>query len=37
MEEGAVNWKTVVRNFYPDLDEAVKIAEKELEEVKDGR
>lgn len=31
--EGAVNWKTIVRNFYPDLDEAVKSAEKELEEV----
>lgn len=33
VEEGVVNWKTVVSNFYPDLDEAVKIAEKELEEV----
>ncbi|MCL2719526.1 MAG: type I DNA topoisomerase [Lachnospiraceae bacterium] len=33
IEEGAVNWKTVVKNFYPDLDEAVKIAEKELAEV----
>ena len=32
--EGKVNWKTVLRNFYPDLDEAVKAAEKELEEVK---
>lgn len=32
--EGSVNYKTVVRNFYPDLDEAVKAAEKELEEVK---
>ena len=31
--EGAINWKTVVSNFYPDLDEAVKKAEKELEEV----
>jgi DNA topoisomerase-1 len=31
--EGNVDWKTVVRNFYPDLDEAVKIAEKELEKV----
>ena len=29
--EGTVDWKTVVRNFYPDLDEAVKKAEKELE------
>lgn len=33
VEEGVVNWKTVVSNFYPDLDEAVRIAEKELEEV----
>ncbi len=34
VEEGSVNWKTVVSNFYPDLDEAVKLAEKELEEIK---
>ncbi|MDE6975870.1 MAG: type I DNA topoisomerase [Lachnospiraceae bacterium] len=33
IEEGGVNWKTVVSNFYPDLDEAVKVAEKELAEV----
>ena len=33
VEEGTVNWKTVVSNFYPDLDEAVQTAEKELEEV----
>lgn len=32
--EGKVQWKTVIRNFYPDLDEAVKVAEKELEQVK---
>lgn len=32
--DGTVDWKVVVRNFYPDLDEAVKAAEKELEEVK---
>lgn len=31
--EGSVSWKTVVRNFYPDLDEAVQLAEKELEKV----
>lgn len=31
--DGTVEWKTVVRNFYPDLDEAVKKAEKELESV----
>ena len=34
IEEGIVKWKTVISNFYPDLDDAVKIAEKELEEVK---
>lgn len=33
VEEGNVRWKTVVRNFYPDLEEAVQKAEKELEEV----
>ena len=33
VEEGTVKWKTIVENFYPDLDEAVKNAEKELEEV----
>ncbi len=32
--EGKVEWKTIVRNFYPDLDAAVKAAEKELAEVK---
>lgn len=31
--EGSVAWKTIVSNFYPDLDEAVKTAEKELEQV----
>ncbi len=30
IEEGVIPWKTVVRNFYPDLEEAVKNAEKEL-------
>lgn len=33
VEEGVVNWKTVVSNFYPDLNEAVLLAEKELSEV----
>lgn len=33
VEEGVVKWKTIVSNFYPDLEEAVKNAEKELEEV----
>ena len=32
--EGKVGWKTVVRNFYPDLDAAVQVAQKELEKVK---
>ena len=32
--EGKMNWKTVVENFYPDLNAAVKQAEKELESVK---
>ncbi len=33
VEEGSVKWKTVISNFYPDLDEAVKQAEKDLAEV----
>ncbi len=33
VEEGSVKWKTVVSNFYPDLDAAVQLAEKELAEV----
>jgi DNA topoisomerase-1 len=33
VEEGSIKWKTIVANFYPDLDEAVKQAEKELPEV----
>lgn len=32
--EGDVNWKTVVRNFYPDLAAAVEVAQQELEKVK---
>ena len=34
VEEGKVPWKEVIRNFYPDLEEAVKKAEEELETVK---
>ena len=34
VEEGTVNWKTVVSNFYPDLKEAVEKAEKDLEKIK---
>lgn len=31
--EGKVHWKTVVENFYPDLETAVAAAEKDLEKV----
>lgn len=31
--EGKVRWKTIIENFYPDLDAAVKKAEKELDKV----
>lgn len=31
VELGTVDWKTVIRNFYPDLDDAVKKGEEELE------
>ena len=34
VEAGEVDWKSVVRNFYPDLNESVQKAEKELEKVK---
>ena len=33
VEEGEVNWKTIIRNFYPDLDAAVKNAENALEKI----
>ena len=32
--EGTIPWKTVVSNFYPDLELAVQAAEKDLEKVK---
>lgn len=34
VEAGDIGWKTIVRNFYPDLEEAVKSAESELENIK---
>jgi DNA topoisomerase-1 len=34
VEDGNVNWKTVVSNFYPDLEIAVADAEKQLEQIK---
>ncbi|MFG6358757.1 MAG: type I DNA topoisomerase [Acetatifactor sp.] len=33
VEMGTVKWKTVIANFYPDLEEAVRNAEKDLEKV----
>lgn len=33
VEDGTVPWKTVVSNFYPDLEESVKKAQEELEKV----
>lgn len=33
VEDGNVNWKTVVSNFYPDLEIAVADAEKQLEQI----
>jgi DNA topoisomerase-1 len=33
IEEGVINWKVVIRNFYPDLAEAVKNASEVLENV----
>ncbi len=32
--EGKVNWRTIIENFYPDLEEAVEKAEEEQERVK---
>jgi DNA topoisomerase-1 len=34
VEDGSIPWKTVVRNFYPDLEAAVSQAEESLEEIK---
>lgn len=31
--DGKVHWKTIIENFYPDIEEAVKLAEQELESV----
>ncbi len=33
VEEGEVEWKTIIRNFYPDLDAMVKDAEQKLEKI----
>ena len=34
IEEGDIQWKTIIRNFYPDLEQAVQEAAKKLENVK---
>jgi len=34
IEEGEIQWKTIIRNFYPDLEQAVEEAAKKLENVK---
>lgn len=34
--EGKIDWKTIIRNFYPDLEEEVERANEELKEVKVG-
>jgi DNA topoisomerase-1 len=33
VEDGLVEWKTIIRNFYPDLDEAVVKAHEELDRI----
>lgn len=34
VEEGSVEWKSIIRNFYPDLEKAVSHAETALEKIK---
>ncbi len=34
VEEGKVQWKTIIENFYPDLHKSVEKAEKEIEKIK---
>ncbi|MBQ9155701.1 MAG: type I DNA topoisomerase [Eubacterium sp.] len=33
IEEGKVKWKTIIENFYPDMNEAVEAAQRELDSV----
>lgn len=33
VEDGTIYWKTIVKNFYPDLEEAVKKANEQLEKI----
>lgn len=34
IEEGTFEWKVLIRNFYPDLEAAIKVAQKDLESIK---
>ena len=34
IEDGEIQWKTIIRNFYPDLEQAVQEAAKKLENIK---
>ncbi|MDI9488944.1 MAG: type I DNA topoisomerase [Bacillota bacterium] len=34
VEDGTIAWKTIIRNFYPDLEEAVNKANEELDKIK---
>ena len=34
VEDGTIQWKTIVRNFYPDLEQAVSEAAEKLEHIK---
>lgn len=34
VENGEIYWKTIIRNFYPDLEESLKNAESQLENIK---
>ncbi len=34
VEDGSLNWRTIISNFYPDLEEAVANAQTELEKIK---
>lgn len=34
VEDGLIDWKTIIRNFYPDLEEAVNKANEQLDKIK---
>ena len=33
VENGTVSWKEIVKNFYPDLDRAIKVAQEEIDKI----